>query len=132
MARHQPGLRARLQFAALKAMTPKDIRFRELYFLDAARQVRAAVRCALGYVGGVLSLDAARQILDEGFEAVVMARALVHDPALVNRFRADPGHRSACDSCNRCVALMYTPPGTSCALTGNALPVEWNQVPAGE
>lgn len=132
MARLQPGLRARLQFAALKAMTPKDIRFRELYFLDAARQVRAAVQCALGYVGGVLSLDAARQVLDEGFEAVVMARALVHDPALVSRFRADPGHRSACDSCNRCVALMYTPPGTFCALTNNALPVEWNRVPAGE
>lgn len=131
MARLQPGLKARIQFALLKAMTPKDIRFRELYFLEAARQVRAAVNCALGYVGGVLSLDAAEQILSEGFEAVVMARALVHDPALVNRFRADPSHHSGCDSCNRCVALMYTPAGTSCALTNNALPVEWNQMPAG-
>ena len=131
MARLQPGLKARLQFAALKAMTPKDIRFRELYFLDAARQVRAAVQCGLGYVGGVLSLDAAQQILSEGFEAVVMARALVHDPALISRFRADPSHRSACDSCNRCVALMYTPAGTACALTDNALPVEWNRIPAG-
>ena len=131
MARLQPGLKARLQFAALKAMTPKDIRFRELYFLEAARQVRAAVQCGLGYVGGVLSLEAAQQILSEGFEAVVMARALVHDPALISRFRADPGHRSACDSCNRCVALMYTPAGTACALTDNALPVEWNRIPAG-
>ena len=131
MAALQSGLKSRLQFAVLKAMTPKDIRFRELYFLEAARQVRAAVGCALGYVGGVMSLKAAQSVLDEGFEAVVIARALVHDPAMINRFRADPAHRSACDSCNRCVALMYTPPGTYCALTANGLPAEWNQVPAG-
>jgi len=126
----QPGLKSRMQFAMLKAMTPKTLRFTELYFLDAARQVRAAVRCALGYVGGVLSIAAARQVMDEGFDAVVVARALVHDPALVNRFRADPQHRSGCDSCNRCVARMYMPAGTHCALTGNALPAEWNTVPA--
>lgn len=130
MAALSPGLKSKLQFAMLRAMTPKSLRFSELYFLEAARQVRAAVRCGLGYVGGVLSMRAAQQVLDEGFDAVVMARALVHDPAMVNRFRTDPSHHSACDSCNRCVALMYTPPGTYCALSGNALPAEWNQMAA--
>jgi len=127
-----PGLMARLQFGMLKRLTPRNIRFSELYFLEAARQVRAAVRCGLGYVGGVLSMADAQQVLDEGFDAVVMARALVHDPAIVSRFRQDPTHHSACDSCNRCVALMYTPPGTYCALSGNALPETWNQIAAGD
>lgn len=132
MSKLESGLAYRLQMMALKAMTPKNIRFSELYFLEAARRVRAAVGCGLGYVGGVLSMDNAQQVLDEGFDAVVMARALVHDPAIVNRFREDPSHHSACDSCNRCVALMYTPSGTYCALSNNVLPPEWNRVPAAE
>lgn len=130
MSALKPGLKSKLQFAVLKALTPRSLHFEELYFLDAARQVRAAVECGLGYVGGVLSMPAAQQVLDEGFDAVVIARALVHDPELVNRFRADPQFHSACDSCNRCVALMYTPAGTSCAVSGNALPAEWNRIPA--
>ncbi len=127
-----PTLRARLQYGLLKRITPKNLRFSELYFLEAARQVRAAVSCKLGYVGGVLSMENAQQVLDEGFDAVVMARALVHDPAIVNRFRQNTAHHSACDSCNRCVALMYTPSGTYCALSNNMLPVEWNRVAAGD
>lgn len=121
-----------LQFAMLKAMTPNKLDFSELYFLDAAREVRAAVSCRLGYVGGVLSAAAAQQVIDEGFDAVVMARALIHDPSLVRRLRDDPKHCSGCDSCNRCVALMYTPAGTSCALTGDALPEAWNRIGAAD
>lgn len=126
-----PGLKSRLQFAVLKAMTPKSLCFSPLYFLDAAKRVRAEVGCALGYVGGVLSFDGASRILAEGFDTVVAARALVHDPAFVNRMKANRAHVSACDSCNRCVALMYTPPGTYCALTANQIPADLNVIPAG-
>ena len=130
MAEQQPGLLNRLQSSALKAVMPRDLRFAELYFHDAALKVRAAVKCKLGYVGGVVSADGARRVAEDGFDAVVMARALVHDPAMVNRIRANPEHRSGCDSCNRCVAVMYAPAGTHCTLSGNALPAEWNQTPA--
>jgi 2,4-dienoyl-CoA reductase-like NADH-dependent reductase (Old Yellow Enzyme family) len=124
----QPDLKSQLQFSLLKAMTPKALKFSELYFLDAARQVRAAVGCSLGYVGGVLSLTAADQLLAEGFDAVVIARALVHDPELIARFRLEPGHRSGCDACNRCVAVMYSAAGTHCTLTRNAIPAKLNGV----
>lgn len=124
------GLFNKLQFTLLKLATPKTVRFSELYFLEAARKVRAAVSCKLGYVGGVLSLDAARRVLDEGFEAVVMARSLVHDADLVRRFRDDPTHHSACTACNRCVAVMYGPSGTHCPLTGNAIDPALNRIPA--
>lgn len=126
------GWANRLQFTLLKMATPKTVRFSELYFLEAARRVRAAVACGLGYVGGVLSLEAARHVLDEGFEAVVMARALVHDADLVRRFRADPAHRSGCTACNRCVAAMYGPSGTHCPLTGNAIDPRLNAIPAAD
>ncbi|WEK56781.1 MAG: NADH:flavin oxidoreductase [Candidatus Brevundimonas phytovorans] len=124
------GLKNVLQFALLKAMTPKSAVFRELYFLEAARRVRAAVACGIGYVGGMLSAEAAEQLLDEGFDAVVMARALVHEPALVNRFKDDPAARSHCISCNRCVATMYTPEGLFCPISGNDFPQAMNQTPA--
>lgn len=131
LAKLTPGWKGKLQFSLLKLTTPRKLHFTELYFLEAARRVRAAVGCKLGYLGGVLSLDAAQQVLDDGFDAAIIARALVHDPALVNRFRVDPGHRSACDACNRCVAAMYGPSGTHCPTVGNALSPSLNQILAG-
>lgn len=132
LAAMQGGLFAKLQFKLLKATTPSNLQFHELYLLEAARQVRAAVSTRLGYLGGVKSMTAAQTALDEGFDAVVMARALVHDPGIVERFRADPSHRSVCDSCNRCVAAMYGPAGTHCVLSNNRIDPKLNQIPAGE
>ena len=83
-------------------------------------------------LGGVLSLSAAEQALGEGFEAVVMARSLVHDPALVSKWRADATHRSACNACNRCVAAMYGGAGTYCTETGNQIDIGLNRTYAGE
>ncbi|SMH37891.1 NADH:flavin oxidoreductase [Azospirillum agricola] len=127
----KPGFASMLQFKLLKLATPKSVRFSELYFLEAARKVRRSVSCKLGYVGGVLSLEAAQQVLNEGFDTVVMARSLVHDAALVQRFREDPAHRSGCTACNRCVAVMYGPSGTHCPLTGNMIDARLNSLPAG-
>lgn len=132
LAAMQPGWLSKLQFKLLKMATPKTVRFSELYFLDAARQVRAAVKCGLGYLGGVLSLPAAELALSEGFEAVVMARSLVHDAGLVARWREDAAHRSGCTACNRCVALMYGPSGTHCPLTANEIDPKLNRIWAGE
>jgi 2,4-dienoyl-CoA reductase-like NADH-dependent reductase (Old Yellow Enzyme family) len=131
LARLQTDWSGKLQMALLRLAAPKAITFSELYFLAAARRVRQAVATPLCYVGGVLSLKAVEQVLAEDFQAVAMARALVHDPALVARWRTEPEHRSACDACNRCVATMYTPPGTYCVVTDNAIDPRLNQAPAG-
>jgi len=66
----------------------------------------------------------------EGFEAVALARALVHDPGLINAMAEGRITQSGCTACNRCVTMMYSPGGTSCVLqpandaTLNRLPVE--------
>jgi 2,4-dienoyl-CoA reductase-like NADH-dependent reductase (Old Yellow Enzyme family) len=132
LGKMQRGLLGKLQFSLLKMSTPKNLTFHELYLLEAARQVRAAVRMNLAYLGGVQSRTAAEQVLGEGFNAVVMARALVHDPDLVNKFQAEPSHHSGCIACNRCVAAMYGASGTYCPIAGNALDPAWKQIPAGE
>jgi len=95
---------------------PKDVVFRELYQLENARPVRAATTVPLAYLGGVKSLDNTEQLLAEGFDAVALGRVLIHQADLVNAFAAGRVRTSGCTSCNRCVAMMYTPGGTSCVL----------------
>ncbi|SPS01905.1 NADH:flavin oxidoreductase [Cupriavidus taiwanensis] len=109
-----PTALARLGITMLEKRTPRDLAFRELYFLEASRVVRQAVRMPLAYIGGVKSLDNVAQLMAEGFDAVALARALIHDPALVAGWRAGTLRRSACDSCNGCVARIYDPAGVSC------------------
>ncbi len=102
-----------LMMKAAASSEPK-IDFREMYFLDYSRKIRAAVDLPLAYLGGTKSLANAEQALAEGFECVVLARALIHDPALVNKFRSGELTESGCDNCNACVAYIYHPAGTWC------------------
>jgi 2,4-dienoyl-CoA reductase-like NADH-dependent reductase (Old Yellow Enzyme family) len=96
------------------AASEPDITFKEMYFLEYSRKIRAAVELPLAYLGGIKSLANAEQATAEGFECVVMARALIHDPALVNKFRSGERTESGCDNCNGCVAYIYHPAGTRC------------------
>lgn len=104
-----------LMLKASQLGVPK-VSFREMYFLEHSRRIRQAVRVPLGYLGGVSSLDNAAQAMAEGFDAVVMARPLIHDPNLVNRFRRGETTRSGCTHCNRCVPYIYHPAGTWCVM----------------
>ncbi len=83
--------------------------FEECYFLEDARKFRAALKCPLVYVGGLVSREGIERALGAGFELVQMARALVNDPAFVNKLRAgDASTRSECDHRNYCIARMYS------------------------
>jgi 2,4-dienoyl-CoA reductase-like NADH-dependent reductase (Old Yellow Enzyme family) len=95
---------------------PKNVQFRELYQLENSRLARATTRMPLAYLGGVKSLANAEQLLGEGFDAIALGRVLIHQADLVNAFASGAVHTSGCTSCNRCVAMMYTPGGTSCVL----------------
>jgi 2,4-dienoyl-CoA reductase-like NADH-dependent reductase (Old Yellow Enzyme family) len=105
------------------------IEFRELYLLEASRRIRAAIRTPVAYLGGVSSVDGIRTAMAEGFDAVVMGRALIHRPDLLMAFRRGELSRSGCDHCNLCVATMYSPGGTRCVLT-SAEDLEANRIPA--
>ncbi|MGE8365921.1 NADH:flavin oxidoreductase [Cupriavidus sp.] len=109
-----PHALAKLGIMMLEKRTPKDLKFHELYFLEASRVMRQAVRMPLAYIGGVKSLENVRQLLGEGFDCVALARVLIHDPALVNHWRTGDVTGSACDSCNACVAKIYDPAGVCC------------------
>ena len=87
----------------------KQYDFEECYFLENAKKFRAALKGPLVYVGGLVSREGIEKVLDEGFELVQMARALVNDPAFVNKLQAgDMATRSGCDHRDYCMARMYS------------------------
>jgi 2,4-dienoyl-CoA reductase-like NADH-dependent reductase (Old Yellow Enzyme family) len=110
------GFVARLSMSVLDAMTPRDLQFREMYFLADARRVRRATRMPLAFIGGVKSLESVQRALAEGFDCIALARVLIHDPAFVNKLRSGAVTQSGCTSCNRCTALIYHPDGVRCVL----------------
>ncbi len=87
----------------------KQFPFEECYFLEDAKKFRAALKRPLVYVGGLVSRQGIDRALDAGFDLVQMARALVNDPAFVNKLReGDASTRSECDHRNYCIARMYS------------------------
>jgi 2,4-dienoyl-CoA reductase-like NADH-dependent reductase (Old Yellow Enzyme family) len=84
------------------------------YLLPEARRFRAALSLPLVLLGGITDRRIMDQAMAEGFEFVAMARALLREPDLVNRIRADPNTRSRCTHCNKCMPTIYT--GTRCVL----------------
>lgn len=90
------------------------VSFKPMYFLKYSRQIRQVLDMPLAYLGGASSLEDAGQAMEEGFEAVVMARPLLHDPELVNKFAKGETRTSGCTHCNGCVPYIYHPGGTRC------------------
>lgn len=116
---------------ALQRLKEPEVVFRELYLLEHARKVRAAVKLPLAYLGGVSSLEGIERAMAEGFDAVAMGRGLICQPDFVNRLSQGLARHSGCTACNRCVAMMYTPGGTSCVLGPAGDPVLNAQPAAG-
>ncbi|WP_048306639.1 NADH:flavin oxidoreductase [Halomonas sp. PR-M31] len=123
----------RLSLAALKmsAKHAPKVTFRELYFLERSRRIRAAVDIPLAYLGGAKSLANVDRLMEEGFDCIAMARALVHEPALINKFKSGELTESGCDSCNGCVAYIYHPGGLWCVHRPPNDPV-LNTIPAAQ
>ena len=90
-----------------KYMIP-SVPFREAYFLEDALKFREAVDIPLVYVGGLVSRQKIEEVLNHGFEAVQMGRALLNEPDFVNRMRREENARCNCRHSNYCIARMYT------------------------
>ena len=90
-----------------KWMIP-TVPFKEAYFLEDALKFRQELTVPLVYVGGLVSREKIDEVLDHGFEAVQMGRALLNEPGFVNRMKAEERARCQCGHSNYCIARMYT------------------------
>ncbi|MGW5418582.1 NADH:flavin oxidoreductase [Actinomadura geliboluensis] len=88
--------------------------YQDAYLLEHARRFRAELDLPLVLLGGITTRETMDKAMEEGFQFVAMARALLREPDLVNRIAADPSTPSLCIHCNRCVPTIYK--GTHCPL----------------
>jgi len=80
--------------------------FEEMFLLEEARKIRAAVEIPLVLIGGVCSLENMDRAMDEGFDFVQVGRATIRDPEIVRKMERGEILSSDCDHCNRCVGEM--------------------------
>lgn len=101
----------------LRVLGPRLFRtypFEEAFFLPLARQFREVLTMPLILLGGINELATVQTALDQGFEFVAMARALLRDPALVNRFADGSADAGLCVHCMKCMPTVYS--GTRCVV----------------
>jgi 2,4-dienoyl-CoA reductase-like NADH-dependent reductase (Old Yellow Enzyme family) len=76
---------------------------KEAYNLELAMQIRKAVSCPVMVVGGVRSYEVAEKIIrDDGMDYISMARPLIREPGLAQRWQQGDTSPARCISCNSC------------------------------
>lgn len=93
--------------------TPEE----EGYYRNAARLYKDRVKIPLMFVGGIRSLEGARQLMDEGLaDMISLCRPLIREPGLVKRWTEGDTRRSACISCDACRKPAGAGEGLRCVL----------------
>lgn len=84
-------------------------RFEEGYNLGAAAMVKRAVGLPVITVGGMRSKAFMESAIQSGMtDFVSMARPLIREPNLPNKFREGKSEAAKCDNCNRCFVACDT------------------------
>ncbi|BBX35280.1 NADH:flavin oxidoreductase [Mycolicibacterium mageritense DSM 44476 = CIP 104973] len=94
----------------------REYPYHEAYLLRDARKFRAELTMPLILLGGITNRETMDRAMAEGFDFVAMGRALLAEPDLINRIKADSSIKSACTHCNRCMPTIYR--HTHCVVTG--------------
>jgi 2,4-dienoyl-CoA reductase-like NADH-dependent reductase (Old Yellow Enzyme family) len=93
--------------------------YREAYLLRDAKLFRAELKLPLILLGGITNRETMDLAMAEGFDFVAMGRALLAEPDLINRIKAEDtagSVKSLCTHCNRCMPTIYS--HTHCVVTG--------------
>ena len=113
IAEHETDPVRRLALQAGSLVLREDTTFREGFLRDHARRF-LGVGLPLMLLGGITRRDTIEQAMFEGFEFVAIARALIHDPDLVDRMQAGELDASGCIPCNGCILEMERGHGAQC------------------
>lgn len=80
-----------------------ETREQEAYHLALARGIKTSVKCPVMVIGGFRSYDIARAAVEQdGMDYISLARPLVREPGLIQRWQKGDLSRSRCISCNGC------------------------------
>ncbi len=90
---------------------------KEAYHLDLAKQIKNAVSCPVMVVGGMRSYKIAEKaVTEDGLDYISMARPLIREPNLPNRWRDGDLSPATCISCNSCFMPGIKEGGIYCVI----------------
>jgi 2,4-dienoyl-CoA reductase-like NADH-dependent reductase (Old Yellow Enzyme family) len=91
----------------------------EAYFLPAAKKIASLVDIPIILVGGMRSRAVMNAVLRDGYaDFISIARPLIREPNLPNKFERGVSEEATCVSCNRCLAEMSKGNPLRCYYTG--------------
>ncbi len=93
-----------------------DNQDKEAYNLDFALSIKSAVECPVMLVGGIRSFGVAGKVLNEGIDYVSLARPLIREPGLANRWLSGDHTNARCISCNGCFKPGIKEGGIYCVI----------------
>ena len=102
------------------AKVVREYPYYDAYLLSDARLFRAELTIPLILLGGITNRETMDLAMTEGFDFIAMGRALLAEPDLLNRIKADgDAHTvtSVCTHTNECMATIYS--HTHCVVTGS-------------
>jgi len=95
---------AKLYFKIVLGAEKLFLPFHEAYFLSYAERLRPLINIPLILVGGIRSPETAEMAIESGSaDFVSMARPLVREPGLPNKWLNGNLQAAQCASCNRCL-----------------------------
>jgi len=90
---------------------------KEAYNLELARRIKNVVSCPVMVVGGFRSFEVAQKtIRDDGMDYIAMARPLIREPDLPNRWLQGDHSTAKCISCNSCFGPGLEEGGIYCVI----------------
>ena len=116
-AAFRPPLRWGMRMTGKKFL--REYPYRDAFLMGDAERFRDELTIPLILLGGITNRETMDTAMAAGFSFVAMGRALLAEPDLINRIRADGDDhsvRSMCTHCNKCMPTIYT--RTRCVVTG--------------
>jgi 2,4-dienoyl-CoA reductase-like NADH-dependent reductase (Old Yellow Enzyme family) len=90
---------------------------KEAYNLPLARRIKETVNCPVMVVGGFRSYEVAENtIRDDGMDYIAMARPLIREPGLPNRWSKGDRSPARCISCSKCFMAGIEEGGIYCVV----------------
>ena len=90
---------------------------KEAYNLELARRIKNAVSCPVMVVGGFRSFEVVEKaISNDGMDYIAMARPLIREPDLPNRWHQGDHSKAKCISCNSCFGPGLEEGGIYCVI----------------
>lgn len=100
--------------------SPMRTEKKEVWYREAAKRYKEKISLPLMLVGGIRSYEVAERLVDGGItDYISLARPLIREPDLINRWKAGDIRKADCISDNACAGAVVEGKGAHCVHLGS-------------